>query len=328
MTVTAIAHSNIALAKYWGKRDDRLNLPAVGSLSITLRDLYTQTSVRFDKFLRKDEFFLNGQPAREADSERITYFLDEIRRPLNESRFARIESENNFPTGAGLASSASAFAALALAATRALNLNYSPRELSILARKGSGSAARSVFGGFVEMLRGEKADGTDSFAVQIADENYWPLDILVAITTEGKKAVGSTTGMRRSEKTSPYYTVWVESSQADITAMREAISQRDFERLAEIAEHSCLKMHGLMMATQPALIYWDAATVEVIQAVINLRKKGVPVFFTIDAGPQVKAICEPGYSEQVKSILENVRGVRRVIHTTVGPNAQIIEENH
>ncbi|NOY78636.1 MAG: diphosphomevalonate decarboxylase [Calditrichaeota bacterium] len=328
MTATAIAHSNIALVKYWGKRNERLNLPAVGSLSITLRDLYTQTSVRFDPSLQKDELFLNGRPANESERLRIAYFLDEIRRPLKESRFARIESENNFPTGAGLASSASAFAALALAATRALNLSYSPQELSILARKGSGSAARSVFGGFVEMFRGEKPDGTDSFAVQIADEKYWPLDILVAVTTEEKKAVGSTEGMKRSEETSPYYTAWVEASPADIAGMREAVIQRDFDRLAEIAEHSCLKMHGLMMATKPALIYWNAVTVEVIQAVLDLRKKGVPVFFTIDAGPQVKVICEPGYSEQVTSILRNISGVRRLIHTTVGPGAHIIEENH
>lgn len=328
MTVTAIAHSNIALVKYWGKRDDRLNLPAVGSISITLRDLYTQTLVEFDKSLHEDEFFLNGQQASKADTERITYFLDEIRRPLKDVPFARVESENNFPTGAGLASSASAFAALALAATRALKQNYSPKELSILARKGSGSAARSIFGGFVEMFRGKKKDGTDSFAVQIADEHYWPLDVLVAITTEEKKAVGSTAGMKQSEKTSPYYADWIESSQADIVDMRKAISQRDFERLSEISEHSCLKMHGLMLSTRPALIYWKAATIELIQAILDLRKRGVPVFFTIDAGPQVKAICEPIYSEQVKSVLESVRGVRRIIHTSLGPGAQIIEENH
>ncbi len=328
MIVTAIAHSNIALVKYWGKRDDRLNLPAVGSISITLRDLYTQTWVGFDESLHKDEFILNGQPANQADTGRVTYFLDEIRRSLKERRFARIESKNNFPTGAGLASSASAFAALALAATRALSQDYSPKELSILARKGSGSAARSIFGGFVEMHRGEKKDGSDSFAAQIADENYWPLDVIIAITTQKKKAIGSTAGMKLSEKTSPYYADWIKSSQTDIVGIRKAISQRDFERLTEIAEHSCLKMHGLMLATRPALIYWNSVTIDVIHAVFDLRKNGIPVFFTIDAGPQVKAICEPGYSKQVKSTLESIRGVRRVIHTTVGPDAQIIEEIH
>ncbi len=328
MTVTAIAHSNIALVKYWGKRDDRLNLPAVGSISITLRDLFTQTSVRFDESLKKDKFLLNGYSANEVDTARISNFLDELRRSSNKTTFAFIESKNNFPTGAGLASSASAFAALALAASRALHLNYTPRELSILARKGSGSAARSIWGGFVEMVRGEKEDGSDSFAVQIADENYWPLDVIIAITTEKKKAISSTAGMKLSEETSPYYNAWIHSSESDVAAMREAIDNRDFDHLCEIAEHSCLKMHGLMLATRPALIYWNSATIEVIHAVVDLRKNGIPVFFTIDAGPQVKAICEPDYSEQVKSTLENVRGVRRVIHTTLGPGAQIIEENH
>ncbi|NOZ60170.1 MAG: diphosphomevalonate decarboxylase, partial [Calditrichaeota bacterium] len=230
-----------------------------------------------------------------------------------------------FPTGAGLASSASGFAALAVAANGALDLKMSPKELSIIARQGSGSAARSIFGGFVEMKKGKKEDGSDSYAVKIAEENHWNLQMLIAITSEEAKKTGSTDGMLLSQETSPYYSQWVQSSDKDLELCREAILKKDFSLLAEVAEFSCLKMHALALSSKPGLIYWNGATVETIHAIRELRnQKGVPVFFTVDAGPQVKAICEPDYLDQVQKILSEIDGVKRVMQTPLGSDAKII----
>ena len=326
MKKTARAHSNIALAKYWGKRDEKLNLPAVGSISLTLAELYTETSVECSAHFSRDEFSLNGKAAAPEEGRRVSRFLNWVREQGSANGFCRVESRNNFPTGAGLASSASAFAALAVAATAALGVNLSKRELSVLARRGSGSAARSIFGGFVEMRRGEKSDGSDSFAVPLAAADFWPLTVLIAVTSEEKKSVGSTAGMRASALTSPYYDAWVHSSEADLTAVRTAILARDFERLAETAEHNCLKMHALMLSSRPALIYWNSATLNTIHLIRELRARGWPVFFTIDAGPQVKAICETNVAQRVSEALQAVPGVRRVLKTGLGPDATLLEE--
>ncbi|OQX89064.1 diphosphomevalonate decarboxylase [candidate division KSB1 bacterium 4484_87] len=324
MQATAIAHANIALVKYWGKRDVRLNLPAVGSISVTLKNLFTRTKIIFDPNFDKDELIIDSVKVEGKAGSRVAHFLSLFRQRAQVDFFAHVESENNFPTGAGLASSASGFAALTIAANAALKLNLSSKELSIFARQGSGSAARSVFGGFVEMKKGEKRDGSDSFAVKLADETHWDLHMLIAITSEKAKKMGSTDGMVLSEKTSPYYSEWVRTSEIDLTVCREAILNKDFSQLAEVAEYSCLKMHALAMSSQPGLIYWNGATVEVLHTIRELRRQGIPVFFTIDAGPQVKAICEPKYIETVKKNLEEIKGVKRVIHTPLGPDAKII----
>ncbi len=326
MKKTAIAHANIALAKYWGKRDEKLNLPAVGSISMTLAELFTQTTVEFSSDLSKDRFFLNGEEASIEETRRVEKFLDIVRSEAGKNLFARVDSRNNFPTGAGLASSASAFAALALASTAALGLQRSKRELSILARRGSGSASRSIFGGFVEMHRGEKSDGSDSFASPLVAAEEWPLRVLIAITSEKKKTVASTTGMRNSAETSPYYSAWVGSSEQDLAEIRQAIGDKDFAKLAEVSEHNCLKMHALMMSSRPGLIYWNQATLEAVHVIRGLRARGTPVFFTIDAGPQVKAVCEPSVSEEVAETIRTISGVQRVIETGLGPDAYLLEE--
>jgi diphosphomevalonate decarboxylase len=315
------ARSNIALVKYWGKADRRLNTPAVGSISVTLDDLYTDTEIRFDPALATDRLVLDG--AERADQlERVSRCLDLVRERAGTGTKARVTSDNNFPTAAGLASSASGFAALVGAATAALGLDCTPRELSILARRGSGSAARSVFGGFVEMHRGTAADGSDSFAEPLADARSWPLKILVAVTTRSEKAVGSGPGMSLSAETSPYYADWVASHPADLAAAREAIAARDFERLAEVSESSCLKMHAAAMSTRPALVYWNGATVDCLHCVQELRAGGLPAFFTIDAGPQLKAICLPGAAARLREALAGIRGVGEVLVTGLGPGLE------
>jgi diphosphomevalonate decarboxylase len=315
------ARSNIALVKYWGKADSKLNLPAVGSISVTLDGLWTDTAVNFDAAFEQDSLLLNG---REAGAERcrVSVCLDLLRALAGTELKARVESSNNFPTAAGLASSASGFAALVGAAAQALGLDLNPRELSILARRGSGSAARSIFGGFVEMHRGAAADGCDSFAEPLLDRPARPHEVVIALTTEQKKSVASGPGMARSAESSPYFPQWVASHPADMAAARAAILSRDFEAVATIAEASCLKMHAAALTSEPPLVYWNGATVECLQCVRALRASGVPVFFTIDAGPQVKAICLPDAAATVVAALEATAGVERVLATGLGPGLE------
>jgi diphosphomevalonate decarboxylase len=315
------ARSNIALVKYWGKAGPALNTPAVGSISITLDELWTDTGIEFDAALESDRLALNG--VERADQlARVSRCLDLVRRLAGTVSRARVTSENNFPTGAGLASSASGFAALVGAATAALGLDCSLRDLSMLARRGSGSAARSVFGGFVEMHKGESADGSDSFAEPLAAASDWPLMVLVAVTTSAEKAVGSGPGMGLSAVTSPYYPAWVESHPADLDAARDAIASRDFAALADVSESSCLKMHAAAMSARPPLVYWNGATVDCLNRVRELRASGLPAFFTIDAGPQVKVICLPGAEDAIRPALEEIPGVSDIIVTGLGPGLE------
>jgi diphosphomevalonate decarboxylase len=319
---SARARANFALVKYWGKSDARLNVPAVGSISITLDALWSDTDVEFDERLGADELSLDGQ--RRADQlAKVSACLDLLRERAGVRTRARVTSSNNFPTGAGLASSASGFAALVTAAAGALNLELSPRELSVLARRGSGSAARSLFGGFVEMHAGHAPDGADSFAEPLLGAVDWPLEVAIAITAKGEKEVGSRSGMERSADSSPYYSAWVETQADDLARARDAIVKRDFAALAEVAEHNCFKMHAAALAAIPPLLYWNGATVECVHAIRRLRASGVPVFFTIDAGPQVKAICLPPARPRVEAALRDVPGVLDVLSSRLGAGAEL-----
>jgi diphosphomevalonate decarboxylase len=233
---TAVAHPNIALVKYWGKRDVERNIPAVGSLSITHDGLTTTTTVRFDPELERDKFFLGGRETSRM-TDRVVACLDRIRRHAGAGSHAVVESDNDFPTAAGLASSASGFAALVVAANAALGAGLDPSQLADLARQASGSAARSLFGGFVELeLTPEGPYPTE--IRQLLEPSAWPLSVQVAVTDPGPKAVGSTEGMLTTERTSPYYSAWVESSPADLLEARAAVDRRDFEALADISESS------------------------------------------------------------------------------------------
>lgn len=325
MQGTARARSNIALVKYWGKRELSRNLPAVGSLSITLEALFTETSVTFDGALNEDEFLLDGV-SRADQCARVSACVDLLRQIAGNELRARVESTNNFPTAAGLASSASGFAALVAATDSALGLNLSDRELSILARRGSGSAARSIFGGFVNMHVGSADDGSDCYAEPLAESSHWPLEVIVAITAQGPKAVSSGSGMTRSAENSAYYGQWVATHEADMQTARTAIEQRDFEALAVVSEASCLKMHAAAMAATPPLIYWNGVTVECIRAITAMRRDGVPVFFTIDAGPQIKAVCDPGAADTVRDTLAAIPGVLQTLHTGLGRGVELIDK--
>ena len=309
---TALAHPNIALVKYWGKRAGKTNIPATPSLSITLDTLVTRTSVRESE---QDQVEINGTV---VSDKKIQDFLIQLRAAYSLPPLS-IESFSNFPTSAGLASSASGFAGLLTAIDAAFRLEMSTSERSIWARRGSGSAARSIFGGFASL---EEENG-DWCARNVLPMGAWPLKVVIAITSETAKNVGSTEGMERSKQTSPYYGAWTESTKSDHAAGLLAVSQQDFSRLASVAESSCLKMHALMLSSQPPLSYWNGATVETIAAVRELQGAGISVFFTIDAGPQVKALCQEDATDIVVDRLASVPGVLRTLVCGLGPGAYV-----
>lgn len=316
-SATARAGANIALVKYWGKRDARLNLPAAGSLSITLAGLESVTTVQPSSDLGADQFFLDGA-LQEATP--ISKVLDLLAGPQR-SR-CRVSSANNFPTGSGLASSASGYAALVFAAAEAFGCDLDRRALSIIARQGSGSAARSLFGGYCQMHAGQRSDGSDCYAEGLFEVEHWPLEVVVAVTDRDRKDVSSRDGMNRTMASSPYYPAWVDTVAGDLQLARAAIEGRDFEALAAVAEASALKMHASAMAASPGLIYWKPATIACLQAVRELKAGGTAVFFTIDAGPQVKAICLPEARATVAKTLSAVSGVVEVLQTPLGAGAR------
>ena len=315
MQATAVAQPNIALIKYWGKRDLSCNLPAVGSISITLRELFTRMEVRFDDALDRDALTVNGTPD-ENMLPRLSACLDRV---AGQGRaHARIHSSCNFPIAAGLASSASSFAALTVAAAAATGSAADTLRLARLAGQASGSAARSLFGGFVELSN----SGDDIDVHELCAADAWPLKVVVAITATGPKAVGSTEAMEISRKTSPFYSKWVSQQEQDLAIARAAIAERDFEKLAAIAEHNCLKMHSVMWASRPPMMYWNAATMRCLQTVRKLQGEGVGVFFTIDAGPQVKAVCLPESQSRVEDAMRATEGVRDVMTSGLGAGAR------
>ena len=328
-SVTARSNVNVALVKYWGKRDPALNLPATGSISLTLEGLSVEAGVGFaggedgSSDLRPDEVTIDGEPARGAERERLVRFLDLVRAEAGRSHAARVVTRSQVPRGAGLASSAAAFAALALAGSRAAGLRLAPPALSALARRGSGSAARSIFGGFVEWHRGVRPDGADSIAEPLLAPGDWDVRVVVAITQVGPKAVSSREGMARAA-TSPLYPAWVEGAETDLAEARAAIRARDLEALGQLAEHSALKMHAVGLAARPPLLYWRGATVECVHRVWALRADGTPAFVTIDAGPQVKVLCQPGDAARIADALRAVPGVERVVTCTPGGGAEVL----
>lgn len=302
-TVTAIAHPNIALVKYWGKRDVALNLPSTSSLSVTLDGFRTRTTLRWGA--ARDELIVNGREARTDELGRVTRFLDlfDPDRPP-----CRIESDNNFPTAAGLASSSSGFAALALAANAASGANLPVAELSAMARRGSGSASRSLWGGWVVWERGAREDGADSHGVPLAPPDHWDLKLVVALISGGRKAVGSTEAMIRTQETSPLYPGWVSSSDEDLARARRAVLDRDLSALGAVMEHSALKMHATMLAAHLPIRYWRPETLAALDAVDELRRAGVPAFYTMDAGPNVKVLCLAEHAPRVADTLRAVVG--------------------
>ena len=316
-TVTAVAHANIALAKYWGKADVAANLPAVPSLSLTLEGLRSRTRVTPDAALETDAVALDGSPASGRSRERVVALLDEVRALTGTTARLRVESHNDFPTAAGLASSASGFAALALGASVALGADLPLATLSSIARKASASAARSLFGGFVALRLGAEA------AEPVLAASEFPLDMVIAVTATGPKETSSTEGMRHTLATSPYYRAWVDAAPGMFAEVERALRARDLEALGVLVEQSALAMHASMLAARPALVYFTPATLRAMERVRALRKAGTLAFYTMDAGPHVKVLCRPADASAVASALGAVEGVERVIVSGAGPGAHV-----
>jgi diphosphomevalonate decarboxylase len=323
-TGRARARANIALAKYWGKSDRALNLPAVPSISMTLDPLLTETTVTLRSDLKSDELLLNGTPALGEELARATELLDRVRAEASLTLRARVESSNHFPTASGLASSASGFAALAAAARHAAGLPLDAAKTSALARQSSASAARSVFGGFVELPAGVPGDAKLA-ATELAPASHWPLRIVVAVTSEGRKAVGSTDGMTHTKLTSPYYEPWVTAAPALADHVRAGILARDLARVGRAMEQSTLAMHACALAADPGLLYFRPATLAAFACVRELRQDGrAEVYATMDAGPHVKALCHVSQLEIVSAALAATPGVLRVIHAEPGPGVELM----
>ena len=323
LTATAVANPNIAFVKYWGNRDNELRLPANGSISMNLEGLITQTCVTFDLGLQADSLTLNGVPAGGKTLARLSAFLDTVRRLAGKIVYASVTTENNFPTGAGIASSASAYAALALSASRALGMDLVERDLSRLARLGSGSACRSIPGGFVEWQKGQT--DADSYAYSIAPPEHWALTDLVAVVQSERKPVGSSEGHWLAGS-SPLQKARLYGVNRRLDDCRDAILNRDFEALGRVVELDSNLMHAVMMTSSPPLLYWQPASLAIMKQVIHWRQKGMPVCYTLDAGPNVHVLCPGSAALQLRPLILAMPGVRQVLQAAPGGPAHLADD--
>ncbi|MBJ6762004.1 diphosphomevalonate decarboxylase [Myxococcaceae bacterium JPH2] len=326
MKATALAHPNIALVKYWGKRDDALILPHQSSLSLTLAPMSVTTTVEFG--VAAEQVEINGHVSKGSERDRVLRLLDALRAEgRQELGPARVVSRGDFPMAAGLASSAAGFAALAVAARAAAELPADPKSASVLSRLGSGSACRSVQGGFCEWQRGERADGADSYAVQRFDAGHWPeLRMVVAILDRGEKEVKSRDGMKHTVDTSPYYPAWVKDAEAEVPRARDIIARRDLEALGDLCERNAWRMHATSFAADPPLSYMSAATLGLIQHLREHRKKGIPVWFTLDAGPNPVLLTDAAH-EVAAEALARACGALDVVRCVPGGDAVLRTEH-
>ena len=320
------AHTNIALIKYWGKRNDELFLPMNSSLSLTLDAFYTDTEVVLDSDFTSDTFFLNDVKQDEKETEKITKFLNLFRNEVNMETNACVKSYNHVPTAAGLASSASAFSALAGAMNQASGLNLDSKILSTFARRGSGSATRSIYGGFVEWYMGEDDLSETSHAIPV-DDASWDIGMIVIAVNTGRKKLSSRVGMKQTIATSPFYSSWVETATSDLTKMKDAIKQKDFITLGEITESNGMKMHATMLGAFPPISYWEPDSVKAIQTVKEIRGMGIPCYVTMDAGPNVKVLCKASDMAKIEELLLKEFKREQIIPTTVGEGIKLLSDS-
>lgn len=324
MKATAIAPTNIAFTKYWGKKDEQLRLPENGSVSMTLSDLLTTTTVEFSDKYDKDEITINGGGAEESGAKRVVKHLDRVRKMAGINLKAKVVSKNNFPIGTGLSSSASGFAALTLAAVSATGLKLSEKELSILARQGSGSACRSIPSGFVEWLDGNTSE--TSYGVQIFPSNYWAISDIVAIVSTGKKEIPTSVG-QQSAKSSPFMQVRLHRMKEKNKLVKKLIKEKKFKEFGELIEAEALELHTIMLTQRPALIYWTPGTLQIMKLVPHWRKMGIPVYFTINTGQDIHLIVEQKNVEKVKAKLKDLDFVKDIIINTPGEGTRLSEKH-
>ncbi|MBN2009266.1 diphosphomevalonate decarboxylase [candidate division KSB1 bacterium] len=328
---SAIAHSNIALIKYWGrsaKFPPELNMPLNDTISMTKRGvthdtaLTTHTTIEFSPHLDYDEAVINDEPADERTMDRICFIINALRKQVKMDWSFFLRSYNDFPTQAGLASSASGFAALTLAATEALQLNVSKQALSRIARLGSGSACRSIHGGIVFAHRGESHE--TAFAEQLCAPDDFDIAAVIAVVDQHPKKITSDVGHDLA-KTSLFNDVRIEQSQIHAIRIKRAVLGKDFATVGQVAELNCLMMHAVMMTSSESLLYWQPATLAVIHRIHALREEGIECYFTIDAGPNVHCLCQYNDIERVQQAIQDVKGVLKTFVAIPGGDAYITE---
>jgi diphosphomevalonate decarboxylase len=323
---TAKAYSNIALVKYWGKGDETLRLPVNTSIAVGLDAIFTTTTVEFSDSYAQDEVAIDGDVFSSDEVERVSHHLDLIRTQAQIKTRAKVVTKNNFPKAVGAASSASGFAALTVAAATAAGLTLSEKDLSIIARQGSGSATRSVTGGISQWQKGTSSE--TSFAEKIESPAEWNLKVLLVFVGElQQKKVGSTEGMRLAS-TSPYFETAVVEAGKNIERLRSALSEKNWQKFGQVIEDECYRLHLVCMSSTPNILYWEAPTVAIFQKLLQLREtKKVYGFFTVDAGPHVHVVCQEDDVELIKSELKSVPSVTDIIECGVAPGAQILNDH-
>lgn len=323
MKSIARAHTNIALIKYWGKKNDELIIPYNNSLSLTLDQFYTDTMVVFDEELSEDQISFNNHPASKTDQVKIGHFLDLVRKRAKTTNHARVETMNHVPTAAGLASSASGYAALAAAASKAAGLDLNQRDLSRLARRGSGSATRSIYGGFVEWVAG--TDDENSYAVPYLENVDFDISIVALMVNKNKKKINSRDAMSLSVKTSPYYPSWVNTADIELKQIKHAIDSKSIDEIGKIAEHNALCMHSTTISAQPSFSYFEPETIEAIQRIKSLRDQGLSCYFTMDAGPNLKIIVPQNQEAQLVHELHKYYDDSKILACKPGPGIEFLE---
>ncbi|MEO8602447.1 MAG: diphosphomevalonate decarboxylase [bacterium] len=318
----ARANANVALVQSWGWRTPDLNLPYTGSISLTLDGLCSTARWSNRPDLDGDRLTINGRPTTGPTAERLHAHIERLRRAAGRQTRCAVTIDTGMRRD-GLGALTAAFAALSLAGSAALDLNPTPRELSILARRGTGSAARSVFGGFVEVQGGELGDGSDCYAEPLATPEHWPLAVLIAaVRTNGRRGV--TAAPAHDLKHSPFFPAWLEAHDNDLESLRAAVLARDLERLGSVMEHNCLKARAVALAAVPPLITFAPATVAVIERVHELRAAGCAAYFTVGAGPHVTVLCAPADSRVVAAALADTPGVADVLQSAPGEAAALV----
>ena len=313
MEKTVRAHTNIALIKYWGKANQSLRLPLMSSLSMTLDQFYTDTKVSADP---KNQFWLNGVEQSGHSYQRVFSFLKLLQEKFDVKGNLKVESVNHVPTAAGLASSSSAFAALAGAFCVHYGINLSAVELSRLARLGSGSASRSIYGGFAIWQKG--TDNESSYAYALDEKPQMDLQLLVVELDKNPKELSSTQGMKQAQ-TSPFFRPWLERNQAELAQMVAAIKANDFSKLGSLAELNACEMHAVNLTAQPGFTYFEPATIKAIKLVADLRRLGIECYFTIDAGPNIKILSQlKNVKDITKRFVSEFHNVN-IINASFGP---------
>ncbi len=324
MKATARARSNIAFIKYWGKSDFEQNIPLNGSLSMTLSDAITTTTVEWDPALKQDEIYLEGERVLDRRALRISRYLDRLRDAWYRVG-ARVASLNSFPAGTGIASSASGFAALATAAIGAFDEGRPDEdEMTRWARRGSGSACRSIQGGFVEWVDGQ--DDAGSFSRQLCPPEHWDLRDIVVLVSRQEKAISSSEGHRIASR-HPFMPARQEELPARILSLKGALAARDFATFGELVEHEAMEVQAIMMSGRPSALYLQPATVGLIHALRAWRDEGLPVYFTLDAGPNLHVLCEGDRAPEVVSRLRRVAPRAELIHNRPGAAAELVDEH-